>query len=615
MKINVPTRAATIRLSLTLSLFWVPCIVAQTTPPSPNLEPQQGAGQGEFTLKAYSNITLVDVTVTDAKGQPVHGLPQSAFTILEDGKPQPIRSFAEIGKDTPMVTRVPPQLPPNVHTNVQPTPTTSAVNVLLLDSLNTSPADQIFVKDETMRYLKSMAPGTRIAIMGLSSKLRLLQGFTTDPAILLAAVDTKKNRALPSPFMDTDTGDLTNSLMDMADADTAAALQEFQNEQNSFQTDMRNRMTMEALDQIAAYLTGIKGRKNLIWFTGGMPLQMFPQGGTNDLAAMTDYSKDLRKTTDLLTAAQIAVYPVDARGLMTNPANSVVSPPTGFANGKGDSAAKATMAFGMKSAQEHLGMEAVAEATGGVAFYNTNGLKEAVRDAINNGQNYYTLSYVPPSPAFDGAFHNITVKLNPAGYHLSYRKGYYADDIAKNAITPGITLATTAPEPYGNNMQASMGRGVPTSSQLLFSARVEPQTDSVNPPGAKVVGTLDPKLQSKPRRRYTIQYSLPGRQVTFKEAPDGVRKGTLEFDIAAYDVYGKVISTLSQSIDLSLTEDRYQLLQKKPFQLTQAIDLPAGEVFLRVGILDSVSDKTGTMEIPLSVTRKSTPTTPVATHP
>ncbi len=34
--------------------------------------------------------------------------------------------------------------------------------------------------------------------------------------------------------------------MDMVDADTAAGLQEFQNEQNSFQTDMRNRMTMEA---------------------------------------------------------------------------------------------------------------------------------------------------------------------------------------------------------------------------------------------------------------------------------------------------------------------------------------------------------------------------------
>lgn len=364
-------------------------------------------------------------------------------------------------------------------------------------------------------------------------------------------------------------------------------------------------MTMEALNQIAAYLTGVKGRKNLIWFTAGLPLHLYPTGGTNDLVTMTNYTKDLRRTTDLLTAAQVAVYPVDARGLMTNPGNNVTHPPTGFSNGHGDAMAKSTLAFSMNTGEEHLGMEAVADATGGVAYFNTNGLKEAVRDAINNGANYYTLSYVPPNPAFDGAYHNISIKLSAPGLHLAYRKGYYADDVARNSIKPGLTLATTAPEPYGSNMQASMGRGVPTSSQLLFSVRVEPQTPTVNAPETKVLGTLSPKLQSKPLRRYELHYSLPGRQVTFNAAAGGVRKGSLEFDIAAYDVYGTLITSLSQTIDLSLTEDRFQALQKKPFQLAQAIDLPVGEVFLRVGILDTVADKTGTLEIPLAVPRKS----------
>ena len=392
--------------------------------------------------------------------------------------------------------------------------------------------------------------------------------------------------------------------MDVANTDAAAGLQEFQNEQASFQTDMRNRMTLEALNQIAAYLSGIKGRKNLIWFTSGMPLQVFPQGGVNDLASMTDHSRDLRRTTDLLAAAQIAVYPVDAGGVMTNPSASVVSPSTGFSSGRGDSMGKAITAFSMKTGQQHLGMEAVAEATGGIAYYNTNGLKEAAAKAIENGENYYTLSYIPPDPNFDGLFHKITVKVNVPGVHLAYRKGYYSDDIARNQITPGITLATSAPEPYGNNMQASMGRGVPTSSQLLFTARIEPQSNTINPLGAKVIGTLDPKLQGKPLRRYEFQYSLPGRQIVFNEAPDKSYKGSLEFDIAAYDVYGKLITSISQTIDLSLTEDRYQLLQKKPFELLQHLDLPPGEIFVRVGILDATSDKTGTIEIPLEVTRK-----------
>jgi VWFA-related protein len=571
-----------------------------------------------MTLQVFSRETVVDVTVTDAKGVPVRNLSPSDFVIEEDGKPQPIRGFQEYGKDIPAADRVPPKLPPDVYTNLQPQPTTSAVNILLLDALNTAPADQVYMKQESMRYLKGMPKGTRVAVLGLSSRLRILQGFTADPAILLAAVDSKKNRALPSPFIDTDTGDAIESLLDVVDDGTAASLAEFENEQSTFQRDMRNRMTLEALNQIAAYVAGIKGRKNLIWFSSGLPLSIFPDagagiatGGTNDLQGMTDYAKDLRKTTDLLTAAEVAVYPVDARGLFSNPANSAAAPETGLspkaAAQKGAKDAAAQMKFAQKTAQEHLGMEAVAESTGGIAYYNTNDLKAAVGKAIDNGANYYTVSYAPPTLAFDGRYHSIKVKVDRPDVRVLYRNGYNADNIAANAITPELTLATTAPEPYGNNMQASMQRGVPTSSQLLFTVRVDPVSDTVNPPDAKVLGSLDPKLQGKSLRRYEFQFSMPGRQVTFTDAPGGMHHASLEFDLVAYDVYGKLITDLSQSIDLPLTADRYKQLQGQPFRVVQQLDLPPGEIFLRAGILDRTSDKVGTTEIPLTVNRKSAP--------
>jgi VWFA-related protein len=567
------------------------------------------------TLQVFSRETVVDVTVTNSKGESLTGLSKADFTILEDGKPQPIRGFTEYGKAIPPVVKAPPVLPPHFYTNLQPAPTTSAVNILLLDALNTGAVDQVFMKQETLRYLKSMPPGTRVAIMGLSSRLRLLQGFTSDPKILEAVVDSKKNRSMPSPFIDTDTNDSLDSMMDMVDDATAASLQEFENEQNAFQTDMRNRMTLEALNQIAAYMAGVKGRKNLIWFTAGMPLQMFPQGGVNDNASMTDYTKDLRKTTDLLTAAQVAVYPVDARGLFNNPANSAANGAArGIASGKGDSMASSNAAFLQKTAGEQLGMEAIAQATGGVAYYNTNGLKEAVGKAIENGANYYSISYVPPNPAFDGAFHSITVKVNRPNVKLAYREGYYADDVAHNQITPGLTLATTAPEPYGNNMAASMGRGVPTSSQILFTVSVDPASDTVNPPEMKVQGVLDPKLQAKPLRRYLFKFSMPGSQVTFTDAPGGMHKAAVEFDLASYDVYGKLITSLSQSVNLPLTTERLQKLQTSPIQVTMGLDLPLGEQFVRLGILDANSDKVGTLEIPLSVTKKAETAAPAAAN-
>lgn len=220
---------------------------------------------GTATLQVFSRLTVVDVTVTDEKGQPVHGLTEADFAVKEDGKPQPVRNFLEVREDDPPAARIPPKLPANVYTNDQPAPTTSAVNILLLDALNTAPADQVNMRQESMKYLKSMPRGTRVAVLGLSSSLRILQGFTADPEILIAAVDSKKNRVLPSPFIDNDSGavldDQVDAQQDLENDDTAAMVQQFENELTTTQTDIRNRMTLEALNQIAAYVAGIKGQE------------------------------------------------------------------------------------------------------------------------------------------------------------------------------------------------------------------------------------------------------------------------------------------------------------------------------------------------------------------
>jgi VWFA-related protein len=561
------------------------------------------------TLRVTSRETVVDVTVTDAKGQPVHGLKQSDFTVKEDGQAQALRSFVEVREDDPPAAAHLPQLPPNVYTNLQPPPTTSAVNILLLDGLNTLPGDQVNMRQESLKYLKSMPKGTRIAVLSLTSNLRILQGFTSDPAVLIAVVDSKKNRALPSPFIDNDS---TAILDDQADAqtelgndDAAAAIQEFSNEQVGVQTDIRNRMTLEALNQIAAYVAGIKGRKNLIWFTDGMPLNLFPEGGVNDLQGMTDYAKDVRKTTDLLTAAEVAVYPVDARKLFNVTADEadqhlerITTRTAGVVAGNQQKAQN-------KKGNELLGMEAIAEATGGAAYYNTNDLKGAVAKAVANGANYYTVSYTPPDLRFDGRYHSIDVEADRPGLHLAYRKGYNADDILHNAVSPALSFATSTPEPYGNNMAASMSRGVPTSSQVLFSVGVSPNPQPAKAGDAAIAGTLDPKLAGKPLVRYEVQYSLPSRQISFTENPDGTRRCSLEFDLAAYDVFGKRITGLSQTISpRPITAEQYQQMIRAPLRFLQALDLPAGEIFLRVGVLDAVSDKAGTLEIPLVVPRK-----------
>jgi VWFA-related protein len=201
------------------------------------------------TLKVYSRETIVDVTVTDSKGKPVHGLQQEDFTVKEDGKPEPIRSFEEFHPDASEDTAL-PDLPPNTYSNRQP-PAAGPINILLLDSLNIDPTQvgwafsvQTRVKQDAKQYLKTMPSGTRVILLGLSKGLHVLQSLSSDPELLSAAVDT----------------------MGINIDARSATMKEWGSEQ-----DMHNRMTLEALDQIATDVASIKGKKNLIWFSADFP--------------------------------------------------------------------------------------------------------------------------------------------------------------------------------------------------------------------------------------------------------------------------------------------------------------------------------------------------------
>ena len=158
----------------------------------------------------------------------------------------------------------------------------------------------------------------------------------------------------------------------------------------------------------------------------------------------------VRKTDNLLTRAQVAVYPVDARGVFNNPSRSVLSnDPSGQGGSsstvtppslisRDDQSAKnqktntqnadSQMALLQQVAQENETMQAMAEDTGGHAFINSNNLAESVSAAIENGSNYYTLTYTPTNLRWDGRFRAIKVKVAQPGVKLAYREGYYADD-------------------------------------------------------------------------------------------------------------------------------------------------------------------------------------------
>jgi VWFA-related protein len=416
---------------------------------------------------------------------------------------------------------------------------------------------QRHVKQYAMQYLQKMPAGTRVAVLGAAypNRLHILQGVTSDSALLSAAVDSMK--------YDTD----------------AIAVNPIT---WTTQQEMRNRMTLESLQQIAADLAGIKGRKNLIWFTTGIPRITDPH------LRLRDYSPELKKAYGLLAAAQVTVFPVWVRGV---PAD-------------GDPIWEDWGA-------EELSMESVAEATGGTAFYNSNDLKAGIAKAIDTGSDYYTLSYVPPGSEYDGRHHTIKLETDKPGLHLTYRDEYYAEDPSKMTPAPGLTLAATLPAGGPVDMRLTMGRAMPTSQQILFDVGVESGADTVKAtdPQGTILGTLDPvvkaKLKDKPLIRYDFNYAIPARQIAFTPGPNGTHNGSLELDIAVYDADAKLVTGLSQTVKMPLSDDKYRQFVQGPFRISQQIDLPAGQFFVRIGILDRTSNKVGTLEIPLTVTKGS----------
>ena len=565
-------------------------------------------------VHANANLVLVDVVVTD-QGNAVHGLDKEHFHVFEDGHEQTITSFDEHRAATvPASAAKPVALPPNTYSNFPAYPQATAVNVLLLDGLNTPMADQMYVRRQMLQYMGKIAPGTSMAIFTLSSRLRMIEGFTTNPAVLAKAVQNPKATAQPSVVLDPQADQAIDALVgDMAASgapgEAVSNMQQFQADITAFQTDQRVQMTMDAMQELARYLSAIPGRKNLIWFSGSFPISLDPDLTLqNPFQATREYGDQVRETSELLAAARVAVYPVDARGLMGLPATAAsytpstnLMPSTSGKRGAPTSAminvpnpGKDNAKFLTQTMNEQASMKAIAEQTGGKEYINTNGLKEAVASAVENGGSYYTIGFVPPATQLDGPFHKIQLRADNGGWQLAYRRGYYADFSDKpSAHNPGkVSL-----------MVAATLHGAPPATQIIFQARVLPANDPLLkdaklPDGP--AGELTAALKG-PAQHYIVDIVADPRGLGFEVTPDGVHQAAIEFTLVAFNAEGQCVNYLDRSFLLKLKAEQYAQIKTTGIHIRLPLDLPPGPASLRIAVHDLAAGRAGSLEVPLTV--------------
>ena len=215
-----------------------------------------GAQQATPTFRASSRLVLVDVVVTDKAGQTVKGLNATDFTILEDGKPQPIRAFESHvwQKTAPSMQKI--NLPPNQYTNFTEQQPNSAVNVVLLDILNTPQQDQQYARKQMIEFLRELPPGQRIALFVLGTKLRMIQGFSGSSDRLVEAAQAILSNTSPLLTTESEYQDATSDIAYFADSAGAgggslgnlkAHLMGALNAEIASQKDRRARLTLDAL--------------------------------------------------------------------------------------------------------------------------------------------------------------------------------------------------------------------------------------------------------------------------------------------------------------------------------------------------------------------------------
>jgi VWFA-related protein len=558
--------------------------------------PAQNSQPGtQETLRVSTRLVVVDVVATDKKGAPVNDLKAADFNVQEEGAEQAVQvfSFHQPGAEPEKSAdpfAVPAKLPPGYFTNVPQYRTGGALNVVLLDALNSNLIDQAAMRDAMMNFLEKVPAGEPIAVYLLGNNLTLIQDFTSDPELLRKAVASVKRQG--SRGMSNVAGNTRDSMMPESSsmAETISItpalrrkLTEFRDEQSAGQADVRVNLTLDALNALARSLAGYSGRKNLIWISESFPVTiMVDKFASNN---NRDYSAAVAQTGNLLSNAQVAIYTVDVRGLAGSSQFAVGSDPNPHSSAQymketvgGETIAEASRET-QAATSEHSTVNDLADKTGGRAFYNVNNLESAVRKSMEDGSTYYTLGYYPTNKDWDGKFRKISVKTNRPGVKLHYRQGYFA-------VEPQSYAKLDAAQ-KSSDLARALSLDFPTSTALRFQAAVVPP-----PAGSKKV---------------TVNYAVDPRQLTFELGSDGLQHANVDCAVIVYSQQGEPLQTLSNTMVAALKPDEYSRVMQRSFPCRQSFEVAPGEYQLRLGVRDARTGLVGTLNAPLTVAGEQQP--------
>jgi VWFA-related protein len=556
---------------------------------------QQGAAEvPSITFRTNTRLVSVDVVVTDKKGQPVTGLKAEDFTVEENGKKQKISFAVAPGTGRPVaVTHAPAGILSNHPDNVAPL---GIPTVLLLDAANSPFKEQAYARSQMLKYAAEQAQsGQSFAVVALTDRLHVLQQFTSDPQVLIAAI--KKFRP-EEQILKASTGPEPSIVGQGIDGPATSFMnsQAAQAEVSSFVSievgyniERRTLITIEAMHALARMLGGLPGRKNVVWLTSNFPFDLIPENRTvtdAELAAelptlnqkslqinaagsvaaeqRTLHGQEIRDSEAQLASSSIAIYPVDLNGLVGGMEGTAAVSTAHMTDPNGAMLSNIAIAS-LGSLQVSQGtMREIAAETGGKPYMNQNEIKEGIALAAADDKASYQLGYYPENKKWDGKYRNIKVKVAQGDVQVRYRKGYFAVDQTQ-----------TKNQNYEQNVAEALEINSP-ATQISFMA----QAKAGEAGKARVIFLVD------------------AHTLTAEDA-SGSKKLNVALYASVFSAAGKNLGTRSLKVDRTFDAGTYQQILDKGMMVPLDIDVPADGKELRLAVLDNRTGYVGTVRGPL----------------
>jgi VWFA-related protein len=580
---------------------------AQNPTPSTPQPGGQAAGQVPSNLpviREQTNVVRVDAVVTDKKGNYVHDLERKDFRVWEDGKEQAITAFSS-GAGTPL---------PNA-------PQPASHIVLFFDNASMETSDQARARQAALQFVqKAAAPDRQMAVVEFGGTLRVAQNFTSDAARLADAVRNVKPSAVHSNM----------------EAGAVAGQQGSGNQVIGFGggsftdagSDFAARTILLALRDLCLRMAAIPGRKSLILFTSGFPLT-------------PDRQSEVAATIDAANKANVAIYPLDVRGLtnlgfrshLSAPADSprrmaqmVVAAYHPDSGGNPWSVVTEAAYGGALLDGQHGGGGGGHGGGGGSGGHGGGGTGSpggGVGTNQYNSVNALNLprQIVPPFPLDASANQQVLYELasGTGGFPILntndllsgmakiaheldeyYVLGYALPERGDKMECHTIKVKV---ERGGSNVRARSGYCDAKSSDVLAGkpegTALETRAASGN--SGKIPVTLQaPFFYTTDKMAHVeVSLELPGNALKFAKEKTEMHS---ELDVLGivYRPDGSVAGRFSDAVKFDVTKDQMEELAKKPFQYQNTFELPTGNYKLKVALSASGEDY-ASAEMPLSI--------------